>query len=83
MQTHKTHPETARARGDQGSASVRFTVRPDGAVTDVRFVQGTGSATLDEAVRALLTNARVPPFPAEMTQSSITVTVRIDYSLRR
>ena len=83
LQTHKSYPEAARLRGDQGSAAVRFTVSQNGTVTDVSLVRGTGSATLDEAVRTLLTDARLPPFPAAMTQNRITVTVQIDYALRR
>ena len=83
LQQNKTYPEAARARGDQGSAAVRFTVNRDGQVSDVALVRGTGSALLDDAVLALLNKARLPAFPMDMTQQTITVTVQINYALQR
>jgi TonB family protein len=55
---------------------VRFTVAPDGRVLGVEIVRGSGSAPLDDAVRALLADARVPP-----PQAQVTRTVRLRYRL--
>ena len=38
---------------------------------------------LDDAVLALLNKARLPAFPMDMTQQTITVTVQINYALQR
>ena len=58
-------------------------VNREGQVSDVALVRGTGSALLDDAVLALLNKARLPAFPMDMTQQTITVTVQINYALQR
>ena len=83
LHARKTYPPEARARGDQGGAAVRFTVTRDGQVVAVKLVHGSGSAILDQAVRAMLDGARVPAFPPDMPHERITVTVQINYSLDR
>ena len=83
LHRHKTYPQAARALGQQGSSYVRFTVARDGTVLEVHLTRGTGSAILDEAVRSLLTGARVPAFPAEMPHERVTVQVQISYTLDR
>jgi len=52
-------------------------------VVAVDLVRGSGSAILDQAVRAMLEGARVPAFPSDMPHERITVTVQINYSLDR
>jgi periplasmic protein TonB len=83
LQAHKTYPEEAKRRGDQGRAIVRFTVDHDGHVLGVHLVSGTGSALLDAAVEQLLRDARLPAFPPSMTQAEVTVSLQIRYSLER
>lgn len=81
LHRHKHYPPAARTRGEQGSTGVRFTVERDGRVSHVAIAASSGSVLLDDAVRTLLTGAQVPPFPADMPQERITVTVQIRYSL--
>ena len=81
LQAHKTYPEEARRRDEQGRATVRFKVDHNGEVLDVQLVSGTGSEILDDAVKRMLTGARVPPFPAGMDQDQVTVTVQLRYKL--
>lgn len=83
LQTHKTYPDEARRRGDEGRATVRFTVDRDGQVLDVQLVSGTGSKLLDAAVEQLLRGARLPAFPPDMTDAKVTVSLQIRYSLER
>ncbi len=73
---HKSYPEAARSRGEEGEVVVRFTVAPDGHVLGVEIVRSSGSALLDDAARALLAGARVPP-----PQVPETRTVRLRYHL--
>jgi periplasmic protein TonB len=81
LAAHKSYPERARKNGDQGRATVRFTVERDGRVMDVELVKGTGSTSLDDAARAMLQAASLPPFPPTMPQQWVTVTVQIRYQL--
>ena len=83
LQTHKTYPEEARRRGEQGRATVRFTVARDGRVLNVELVSGTGSVLLDQAVERLLRGAQLPPFSPDMDQAQVTVTLQIRYTLER
>jgi TonB family protein len=71
----------ARRRGEQGRATVRFTVDRDGQVEDVSLLSSTGSTILDDAIERMLHGAHVPPFPQAMGQASVTVTVQIRYAL--
>ena len=64
LAAHKTYPEIARRRGEQGRAVVRFTVDRDGQVLDVQLVSGTGSTSLDDAVERMLHGAHLPAIPA-------------------
>jgi len=70
-------------RGEEGNAHVRFTVARDGRVLAVEVTRPTGSATLDDALRRLLTGATVPAFPDDMPHAEVTVQVQIQYSLRQ
>ncbi len=81
LQSHQPYPDEARRRGEEGSALVRFTVAQDGRVLDVALLRSSGSAAIDDAVRNMLTQARLPPFPASMTQASTVVTVQIRNAL--
>jgi protein TonB len=81
LERNKTYPEAARRYGDEGRASVRFTVDRDGKVRGVVLLRGTGSTVLDEAVQELLRSARVPAFPPTMAQPEVTVSVSIRYTL--
>jgi protein TonB len=80
---HKTYPDEARRRGDQGRATVRFTVDHDGRVLELQLLSGTGSPILDEAVERLLRGGRLPPFPAGMDEAQVTVMLQIRYALEK
>ena len=81
LEAHKTYPEQARRRGEQGRGSVRFTVDHSGQVLDVAIVSSTGSSILDGAIERMLRGAHVPPLPANSEQTRLTVTVQIRYGL--
>jgi protein TonB len=82
LQSHKTYPDEARQRGEEGSALVRFTVDRSGRVLEFALVRGTGSVSLDAAVARMLTGAELPAFPSAMTQDRTTVTVQVRYALQ-
>lgn len=82
LQSHRSYPDEARRRGEEGRVVIRFTVNRDGRVLDVALVSSSGSELLDEAARAMF-RARLPAFPAGMAQDQITVTVPIRFTLER
>ena len=82
LQSHKSYPDDARERGEEGAALVRFTVDRSGRILEFALVRGTGSASLDAAVARMLTGAQLPAFPSGMTQDRTTVTVQVRYALR-
>jgi protein TonB len=83
LQSNKTYPDAARRRGEEGRATVRFTVNREGRVIDFGLLSGTGSEALDAAVDRLLRGARLPSFPRGMPQDQVTVTLQIRYTLER
>lgn len=60
---------------------MRFTVTRDGRVLDSVLERASGSDTLDRAALEMVRDARLPPFPDEMTQGQISVSVNIRYRL--
>ncbi|HME26085.1 MAG TPA: energy transducer TonB, partial [Acetobacteraceae bacterium] len=81
LAAHKSYPEAARRRGEEGSVTLRFAVERSGRVTEVSVVRGSGSSILDAAAEAMLRNATLPVFPATMSQQRIVVTVQVHFAL--
>jgi protein TonB len=81
LAAHKTYPEQARARGDEGRETVRLTIDRQGHVTGLEVVRSSGSDILDEATAAMLRGATLPALPPAMTQPGVTITVQIHYAL--
>jgi periplasmic protein TonB len=78
---HRSYPEMARRLGRQGTVVVQITVDPTGHVLDVTLVQGSGTESLDQAAEALVRNAHLPPFPADMKLPRQSVTLPVRYRL--
>ncbi len=81
LQAHRTYPEMARRRGQEGTVVLRFTAAHDGQVLEVNLVRGSGSEVLDLAAQTLLRDAHLPPFPSDMPMPRQSVTVPIRYRL--
>jgi protein TonB len=81
--THKSYPESARNRGEEGEAVLRFRVDRGGRVLGYSLVKGTGYPDLDAAVEAMMRGAVLPPFPADMAANDIEVSVPVRFSLTR
>jgi len=63
----------------QARAIVRFTLRPDGSVQDVKLLQPSGSFTLDaSAQRAVLDAVPLPKFPRGFPYNSISVDLNFE-----
>ena len=83
LESHKQYPESARERGEEGRAVLRFAVDRSGRVIDYAVVKSSGYPDLDAALENMMRGATLPPFPAGMTQPSIAVAVTIRFSLGR
>jgi periplasmic protein TonB len=81
LQSHRTYPDEARRRGEEGHVALRFTVDRTGKVLDVELVHGSASQRLDDAALDLLRHATLPPFAATMTAERVTITMQIRYTL--
>jgi len=82
LQRFKQYPPAARAAGEQGVATLSFTVSRNGRVSDGRIVKSSGSAKLDAETLAMLRRAQpLPSFPPEMTQSALSFAAPIRFSL--
>jgi periplasmic protein TonB len=78
---HKRYPESAREHGEQGRAVLHFSVARSGRVIEFAVVKSSGYADLDQGLEDMMRGAILPPFPADMPQSSISVSVTIHFTL--
>jgi protein TonB len=77
---YKRFPADARGRGDQGVASVSFSLDGGGRVTSVALVRGSGVASLDQEVQAMV--HRASPFPAPPSGRPMSFTVPVSFRLQ-
>jgi periplasmic protein TonB len=79
----KRYPATARSRGEQGTATVAFTIDRDGRLLSSRIVQSSGSSLLDEETLALLARAQpVPKPPITAPDSALSLVVPLRFDIR-
>jgi protein TonB len=83
LESHKRYPESARERGEEGHAVLRFLVDRSGRVLDYAITSSSGYTDLDHAVEEMMSGATLPPFPAGMLEPRMEVSVTIRFSLRR
>jgi protein TonB len=76
---YKQYPADARARGDRGSATVTFGLSGSGAVTSVRLARGSGVASIDQEVQAMV--RRASPFPAPPDGRPTSFTVPVSFAI--
>jgi protein TonB len=77
---HKRYPEEARSRGDQGTATVSFSLDGGGRVTRVALGRGTGFASLDQEVQAMV--RRASPFPSPPDGRGMSFTVPVSFRVQ-
>ena len=83
LESHKRYPDSARQRGEEGRAVLRFAVDRSGRVVDFTVAQSSGYPDLDSSIQEMMRGATLPPFPTSMTQPRIDVSVTIRFSLSR
>ena len=82
LESHKRYPESARERGEEGSAALRFRIDRSGRVLDYNY-RSTGYADLDAGLDEMLRGAQLPPFPPGMTAARIEVSLTMRFNLTR
>jgi len=83
LDSHKRYPDSARQRGEEGRAVLRFTIDRSGRVIDFAVARSSGYSDLDASIEDMMRGAILPPFPAGMSQPRIDVSVTIRFSLAR
>jgi protein TonB len=83
LERHKQYPRQARARGEEGTVLLRFTIDRLGRLQAWRIDRGSGSAALDREVGTMLQRAEpLPPMPDSMAQAQLELVVPIRFRLR-
>jgi periplasmic protein TonB len=83
LERFKHYPQEARARGEQGTATVAFTIDHDGHVVSSRIVRSSGSATLDEETLAMLARAQPMPRPPDnVLDNELSFVVPVRFNIR-
>jgi periplasmic protein TonB len=83
LEQFKRYPSGAQAQGQEGVVMLSFSVDRDGHVLAHQIVQSSGHPELDAEVMAMIERAQpLPPFPADMTDTKLDLTVPIRFSLK-
>ena len=83
LEQFKRYPALARARRQQGTVYLRFSMNRDGEVVGARIEKSAGYSTLDEETLALLQRAQpLPKPPPEIGGETLELVVPIEYFLR-
>jgi len=81
LQQAQYYPSGARARQEQGTVILSFTVDRDGHVLVHDIAHSSGFPELDKEAGAMLMRAKLPAFPASMPQKRIDLTIPIRFAL--
>jgi periplasmic protein TonB len=83
LERFKRYPAEARARGDQGTVKVAFTIDHEGHLLTSRIVQSSGSAMLDRETLAMLVRAQPMPKPPDnVFDSELSFVVPVRFNIR-
>ena len=76
---HSFYPKEASQTNEGGNVKVHIVIAPDGQVTSIEVVQGSGLSVLDAAAVAVFRNAHLPPFPPGTPAQPVDVVVTLHY----
>jgi periplasmic protein TonB len=79
LRRHQQYPTDARSGGQQGTATVSFSLDGGGRVTSARLARASGVASLDQEVQAMV--RRASPFPAPPSRQGVSFTVPVTFRL--
>lgn len=82
LQHYKRYPSDALQRAEEGIVLLGFSLDRNGHVLAHRIVKSSGYTDLDDEVMAMIIRAEpLPPFPANMPEPRIDLTVPIRFSM--
>lgn len=83
LQRYRIYPDSARAAGITGVATVRFTLGAAGNVIGVSLVGSSGKSVLDQAALAMVQRASpFPPIPPSLGRGSMSFAAPVRFNLR-
>jgi periplasmic protein TonB len=83
IERFKRYPAKARSSGEQGIATVAFTIDRQGRLLTSRIVQSSGSATLDQETLAMLVRAQpMPAPPTNIPDNKLSFIVPVRFNIR-
>jgi protein TonB len=84
LNKHKKYPGDARSRGEEGVATVSFTLDRSGKVISVHLDQSSGSTLLDqEAIEVFSRASPFPTPPTDMAELSFSFSQPIQFRIKR
>jgi periplasmic protein TonB len=83
IERFKHYPSDARAHGEQGIATVAYTIDQGGRLLASRIVRSAGSAALDREALEMLARAQpMPKPPGEMRDRELSLVMPIGFNLK-
>ena len=83
LERRKNYPVMARKMGQTGTVTMRFTVKPDGSISESEVIEKSVYASLNQAALDLVKSIHgLKPFPPEIQRTSWTMTIPINYDLK-
>jgi protein TonB len=76
---HSVYPTEASQTNEGGNVKVHIVIAPDGEVTSIEVVRGSGLSVLDAAAVAVFRDAHLPPFPPGTPAQPADVVVTLHY----
>lgn len=80
LERRKRYPASAKSKGQQGTAYVRFQIDNGGNVTSISLSRSSGHAALDQEVVSMV--KRASPVPAPPPGASKTIVAPVSFTLR-
>lgn len=84
LKRHKRYPSRALRRKQEGTVAITFIINKDGNLAGYRITDSSGHRLLDKAVEKMLKRAApFPPFPGDMEQEFITLSLPVDFYINK
>ena len=83
LKRHKRYPSRALTRRQEGTVAITFIINKDGRLAGYRITHSSGYRLLDREVEKMLKRAApFPPFPIDMEQEFIRLSLPVDFYIK-